>query len=429
MFIPRDLTPNIRQWLNKEKILILKGSRQVGKTTLLKSLVEELKKENPTLFFSVDLEMGNPLFKEPKLFIKFLESHTVSGKRLYVFLDEFQYLENPGLFIKVVFDSLKEKIQLIVSGSSSLEISRCKEFLTGRKIEFQLMPFSFKEYARIRGNVKNIGVDDHLHLDGFEAIRDFYLINRDNLIDMAIDYLNWGGYPEPCFESGENKIVILREIIGTYLQKDIAGFLNVGKIDGYNNLLRLMASQIGNLVNKNEICRTLGLNAETVNKYLNILEGTYVAFLLSPYFTNLRKEIGKMQKVYMSDPGLCRVVLNGAPHATPDSFQGSEIENFVYIHVAAMKNIDSVNYYRTVSKSEIDFILHSRGTMMPMEVKYRKGKRQIPLGIKNFVERYREGVDKSLVITRDYLHKEGNTYFIPYLVLPFLEFQGGLLPR
>ena len=91
MFISRDLLTDIRQWLDREKILILKGSRQVGKTTLLKFLEQELKKEYPTLFFSIDLEMGNPLFKEPKLFVKFLESHMVSGKRLYVFLDEFQY--------------------------------------------------------------------------------------------------------------------------------------------------------------------------------------------------------------------------------------------------------------------------------------------------------------------------------------------------
>jgi predicted AAA+ superfamily ATPase len=421
MFISRDLLTDIRQWLDREKILILKGSRQVGKTTLLKFLEQELKKEHPTLFFSIDLEMGNPLFKEPKLFIKFLESHVVRGKRLYVFLDEFQYVENPGLFVKVVFDRLKEQIQLIISGSSSLEISRSKEFLTGRKIEFQLMPFSFKEYAGIAGNIKNIGNNHYLHLDRLEEIRDFYLINRDNLITAVIDYLNWGGYPEPCFESGEKKSIILREIISTYLQKDIAGFLKISKLDAYNNLLRLMASQIGNLVNKNEISKTLGLNMETVNKYLNILEGTYVFFLLSPYFTNIRKEISKMQKVYISDPGLRRFILNSALHHTPDSFQGNEIENFVYIHTAQLKSVSSINYYRTISKAEIDFILHCRGAMIPLEVKYRKGPLPIPSVFKNFSGRYPDKVSRTLIITRDYLHQEGNHYFIPYLVFPFMQ--------
>ena len=421
MFISRDLLTDIRQWLDREKILILRGSRQVGKTTLLKFLEQELKKEHPTLFFSIDLEIGNPLFKEPKLFIKFLESHIVKGKRLYVFLDEFQYLENPGLFVKVVFDRLKEQIQLIISGSSSLEISRNKEFLTGRKIEFQLMPFSFKEYARIAGNIKNIGANHYLHLDRVEEIRDFYLINRDNLITAVIDYLNWGGYPEPCFESGEKKSIILREIISTYLQKDIAGFLKISKLDAYNNLLRLMASQIGSLVNKNEISKTLGLNMETVNKYLNILEGTYVFFLLSPYFTNIRKEISKMQKVYISDPGLRRFILNSALHHTPDSFQGNEIENFVYIHAAQLKDVSSINYYRTISKAEVDFILHCRGTMIPLEVKYRKGQQPIPSEFKNFSGRYPDKVSKTIIITRDYLHQEGNHYFIPYLVFPFMQ--------
>jgi predicted AAA+ superfamily ATPase len=236
-----------------------------------------------------------------------------------------------------------------------------------------------------------------------------------------IDYINWGGYPEPCFESKEKRPLILREIVGTYLQKDIAGFLNIGKLDAYNNLLRLMASQVGNLVNKNEISGTLRLNMETVNKYLNILEGTYIFFLVSPYFTNVRKEISKMQKVYISDPGLRRIILNDALHQTPDSFSGSEIENFVYIHARQMKSVRSINYYRTVSKSEIDFILHQEGVMVPLEVKYRKNVIRIPLEIKNFSERYPAQVTKRLIITRDYLHREGDNYFIPYLVFPFIR--------
>ena len=89
MFVQRTLLADIQKWLDTEKILLIKGSRQVGKTTILKYLEQHLKKEHPTLLFSIDLEIGNPLFKEPKLFIKFLESHTVKGKRLYVFLDEF----------------------------------------------------------------------------------------------------------------------------------------------------------------------------------------------------------------------------------------------------------------------------------------------------------------------------------------------------
>lgn len=422
MFVPRDILNDMRKWLDKEKILILKGSRQVGKTTLLKFLEKELKPDHPTLFYSIDLEIGNPLFSEPKLFIKFLESHIVKGKRLYVFLDEFQYLEKPGLFVKVVFDHLKEDIQLIISGSSSLEISRSKEFLTGRKIEFQLMPFSFKEHIRDIGHLENIERDGPLYIKDFDEIRDFYLINRDELTLAVIDYLNWGGYPEPSFESRERKPVILREIVGTYLQKDVGGFLNISKLDAYNNLLRLMASQVGNLVNKNEIANTLRLNMETVNKYLNVLEGTYVFFLLSPFFTNLRKEISKMQKIYISDPGLRRIILNGALHQSPYSFQGGEIENFVYIHARLLGNVDTIHYYRTVSKSEIDFIFHKEGTMIPIEVKYRKGEQRIPLEIKNFTGRYPEQVNKSVIITRDFIHKEGNHYFIPYLIFPFIRF-------
>ena len=98
MFVQRDALSEIREWLGSEKIIILKGSRQVGKTTLLKRIQEEAKRENPTIFYTIDLEIGNPLFSDPKLFIKYLENHSVEGKRLYVFLDEFQYLERAGMF-------------------------------------------------------------------------------------------------------------------------------------------------------------------------------------------------------------------------------------------------------------------------------------------------------------------------------------------
>ncbi|UCH97300.1 MAG: DUF4143 domain-containing protein [Candidatus Aminicenantes bacterium] len=173
-------------------------------------------------------------------------------------------------------------------------------------------------------------------------------------------------------------------------------------------------------MNKNEISSTLRLNMETVNKYLNILEGTYVFFLVAPYFTNMRKEISKMQKIYISDPGLRRIILNGALHQTPDTFSGSDIENLVYIHARQLESIRSINYYRTVSKSEIDFILHQEGVMIPLEVKFRKNVTRIPLEIKNFAKRYPGQTAKTLVVTRDYLHKEEDTYFIPYLVFPFI---------
>jgi len=417
MFVQRDALSEIREWLGSEKIIILKGSRQVGKTTLLKRIQEEMKQENPTIFYTIDLEIGNPLFSDPKLFIKYLENQLIEGKRLYVFLDEFQYLDRAGMFLKVVFDKLKENIQLIVSGSSSLEISRCKEFLTGRKIEIQINPFSFREYLRGSSDVKS----QLFSLDNFSGLRDFYSIYGDELRLRVMDYMNWGGYPEPSLERGERKRTILREIIGTYLQKDIAGFLNIAKLDAYNNLLRLLATQVGNLVNKNELANTLRLNMETVNKYLNVLEGTYVFSFLAPYFTNVRKELSKMAKVYVRDAGLKRVILNDPFHQSLDTLTGAEVENFVFIHAGNMKGIQKINYYRTVSKSEIDFILHQEGKLLPLEVKYKKQVKSIPLAIKNFLANYPDRAHQSITVTRDQLEQRDNHYLIPFILLPFLH--------
>ena len=419
MIIYRHVIDNIKPWLGKEKIILLTGPRQVGKTTILRILEEELKKDTKTLFYTCDLEIGNPLFKEPRLFINLLEAELGQRPKIYVFLDEFQYIPQAGLFLKPVFDRLKSRVQFLVSGSSSLEISRNREFLTGRKIEFSITPFTFKEWLDVS---PTYSFPHEIPIEHTADLTCFFETYRIELEGRALSYLNWGGYPEPAFEFPENKLLIIREIIGTYLQKDIAGFLNISKLESFNNLIRLLAAQTGGLVNRNEISGTLGLNMGTLNKYLAVLEGTYMFTFLAPFFSNIRKEISKMKKVYIFDTGVRRIITQGRLAESLDEISGPDIENFVFTILKSHPGIVKLNYYRTISKSEIDFIAHVGDGLIPVEVKYRPNFNRMPVAIRHFAQYYGRKVRMNIVVTRDHLGKDGDVYFIPFFVLPFVKF-------
>jgi len=419
MIIYRQLIDSIRPWLGKEKIILLTGPRQVGKTTILRILEEELKKETKTLFYSCDLEIGNPLFKEPRLFINLLEAELGQRPRIHVFLDEFQYIPQAGLFLKPVFDRLKTRVQFFVSGSSSLEISRNREFLTGRKMEFSVTPFTFREWLSVSSPTS---FPPEIPIEKTSALADFFETYKAELEGRILTYLNWGGYPEPAFEPPDNKLLIIREIVSTYLQKDIAGFLNISKLENFNNLIRLLAAQTGGLVNRNEISATLGLNMGTLNKYLAVLEGTYMFTYLAPFFSNIRKEISKMKKVYIFDPGVRRIISQGRLAESLNEVSGTDVENFVFTNLKSDPRTLKLNYYRTISKSEIDFIVQTGDGLIPVEVKFRPKFARVPVAIRHFEQFYKGKVRMSIVVTRDHVGRDADVFFVPFFVLPFIKF-------
>lgn len=418
--VKRELLEEVIPWLKEKKIVLIKGARQVGKTTLLFQIKELLEREKKqVIYFSVDQELTNPIFSEPKLLLQFLKNeYDIERKDSYLLLDEFQYLKNAGLFLKVLFDMSKEFLHIIVSGSSSLRLSEDKEFLTGRKIEFILFPFSFLEYLSAKSQFKyefkwNIQED-------FRKIEEFYRIYSDDLKVNFLDYINWGGYPEVVLQSHtEKKKQILKEIINTYIRKDITQFLKVENITGFNNLISLLSSQIASLVNKHELCNTLGLHAKTLDKYLDILEGTFIVSFLKPFYTNIRKEISKMPKVYVNDFGIRRYFLNIEYNNYP-LIEGKCIENFTYNILKRKFEEENLHFYRTISKSEIDFILERGNRLIIIETKFTsKGK--LSYAIKRFREQYKN-VEYTILITKDLIKKEKDMFYIPVIILPFVEF-------
>ncbi len=419
--VKRAIFDNILEWLNSNKIIILKGARQVGKTTLLLFLRDYLQAAGKhTVYISADDLMYKNIFDTPTRFFQYLKFEHNLQDNGYIFIDEFQYIKEAGIFVKVLYDTAKREgknFTFIVSGSSSLEISKNKEFLTGRKVEFTLSPLSFKEIL-VKSKEEKFAVNFNVDSD-FSDMKDFYQIYKDELEGEFVQFLRWGGYPEVYLTADiPKKRVIFKDIITSYLEKDIAGFLRIANISAFNHLIKVLTGQIGNLVNKNELSGTLGLNYKTVEHYLDVLEGTYVFSYVPPYFTNTRKELTQMPKVFIHDPGVYYYYYG--MDITFGTVEGKVIENSVF-NMLNMAYPGDIYFYRTKDKAEVDFVVKGERQAIPVEVKFRKDI-TVPASVKNFMSQYNVG--RAFIITKDYMEKKEGIFFIPVVMLPFCRFTG-----
>jgi len=416
--INREILDKIKPWLGKEKILILKGARQVGKTYLLKQIKKELETNGDKVAYLFADDFDNaPVLKSLATIELYLEQyHNFPNEFVYLMIDEFQVLNEAGLLLKNIFDKYKDKIQLIVSGSSALEINKNSEYLTGRAIHFDVDRVNFKEYFDFSENINT----KRYELENFKELEVFYDTFKIKLELSLGQYLSFGAYPEVLTTQGvAEKKEVLKSIIKTYIDKDIINQLNVENITGFNNLIKILVGQIGQLVNSHELSNTANVSINTLKKYLEILAGTYIIDLVTPYFKNIRSEISKMPKAYILDIGIRNYLLRSFNIGLNE--QGEIMENFVYNTLLTNYAKEYIHFYRTNGGAEIDFVIEDRDNKLTLcEVKYRN-KVSVPVIMKNFEERY-DNTGKKLIITKDVLKKENDVYFIPAVLLSFMRF-------
>jgi predicted AAA+ superfamily ATPase len=352
--IERELFPTLLQDMESKDITVITGSRQVGKTTVLMDIVSHLLQKGVAaesiFYFNLDDFNLHPYFENYTDFIQFIDSEYRGFS--YIFIDEVQRLKNPGIFLKILYD-LKLDMKIVVSGSSSLELrAKVSEHLTGRKHTFEIYPFSFQEFLSAR-NAAYYSKKDMAALLKFHA---------DDLNKLLAEFVTFGGYPKVVLTEGTRvKTIELKEIYDSYIRKDVKDFLKVENVGGYNNLVKALALQWGNLVNYNELSSLCGLNVQTVKKYIDYLEGTYVFKRVPPYFTNARKEISKSPKIYGHDMGLMNYITNRLGSDIAD--KGSLMENFVFTQL--VKTGADVKFWRTGAGAEVDFVVNE----IPIEVK------------------------------------------------------------
>ena len=357
----RLILDEITKYLSTDEIIVLHGARQVGKTSILLYLQDQLKSKQEKTYF-IDLEDSRNLRildNGVDEFIKHLkeqgfEINKDNQKKIFVFIDEIQYLANPSSFLKLVVDHYKQ-IKLIVSGSSSFNIkNKFKDSLVGRTIEFEIFNLSFAEFLDFK---------DYY----FDSKNEHTKKKIGELIDLYEEYTLYGGYPKIVLTPKlEMKEKYLQQIIDTYIKRDIRDLADIKDISKFNKLVEVLASQSGQLLNVTELSNTVKLAKQTVEHYLFLLEQTYIIRLVRPYHTNLRSEISKTAKIFFYDSGLMQMLWL---KQLGKELLGQVFETSVFSELVKKYGMEKVFYWRSLDKKEIDFVLKKTGDLLPIEVK------------------------------------------------------------
>lgn len=359
MKIKRSLFLILRkEFSTTDKVVILYGARQTGKTTLsndlLKSINGKILKVNADEEKYLDILSSRDLEK-----IKLL-----TGGYNVLFIDEAQRINNIGINLKIIHDGIPD-LKLLVTGSSSFDLAnQIREPLTGRTSTYKLFPISLKELN--------------------ESHNVFELQNR------LEEFMVYGMYPDLFnYNSYERKEKYLRELAGAYLYKDIFEISQIRNISKIRDLLRLLAFQIGSEVSINELANSLGLSQETVNSYIDLLEKSFIVFRLSGFSRNLRKEITKRDKIFFWDLGIRNTLIDNLSSLNKRNDIGALWENFIVAermkYLAYNEIFTSSYFWRTYTGAELDYVEEHNGELFAYEIKYKKPKLKAP---KTWVDNY-----------------------------------------
>ena len=340
--IERKIEKIIKKRMFSGKAVIVIGARQIGKTT---SILDLLKDYDDVLLLDGDDRFTRNLLNEPDT----EEIRNILGNHKIVFIDEVQRVNNIGLTAKIIVDKFKE-VQLILSGSSSFEIkNNLSESLTGRKWEYLMFPVLWSELEMTHGYVKSL---QQLRLR-----------------------LIYGMYPEIISHKGEEK-ERLKQLIDSYLYKDILAFADIRKPDVLEKLLTALALQMGSEVSYNELARLLQVDKNTVKSYIEILEKGFIIFSLSGFSRNLRNELKFGKKIYFWDNGIRNTIINNFNPPEMRSDKGALWENFIISERLKKNNYDNPfiksYFWRTTTQQEIDYVEENEGIISAYEIKWRE---------------------------------------------------------
>ena len=361
--IKRDILDEIAHFLDTDNIIVLHGPRQVGKTHIMYLLQNFLVEKGKRAYF-VDLEdpknvgalnMGVESFLDLLSKAGFnLKKIEDGDERLFVFIDEIQYLKNTSSFLKLIVDHHKY-LQLIVSGSSSFDIKRkFTDSLVGRTVNFEILNLSFREFLRFK-DVK---------FNAADITKGPFL---PEVVRLYGEYMSYSGYPKVVLADGiKDKEKLLSQIIDTYVRKDIKDLAEIREIGKFNDLLTLLASQSGQLLNVNELSNTLKSDHRTIERYLSILENTYMIKLIYAFSNSARVGVVKSPKIFFYDTGLVQMLTRG--HLSQESF-GNLFETSIFSELAKKYGIREIHFWRTPTQTEVDFVTTKRGEIKPFEVK------------------------------------------------------------
>lgn len=346
----RLLQATIRRNCFKGKAIILAGARQTGKTTLAKQLVQDMGLVNQTRLFNCDNPTDRELLTNKD--IEFLTQ--LVGRAKVIIIDEGQKVSTIGQTTKLLVDYYKTKVQVVVTGSSSFHLLRgTEEALTGRKFVYTLFSLSLEEISQS--------------------------IDPLTMAKQLDQWLVYGLYPDVVQQSSfEDKKEVLRNLTSSYLYKDIFEFYQIKHPDVLVHLLKALALQVGSEVSTTELASLIGIDKKTVERYLNLLEQSFIIFRLAPYHLNKRREITKLKKVFFYDIGIRNAIMNNFNFLPDRNDVGALWENFLIVErlkYQAYHHIASSNYFwRTYDGSEVDWVEERDGKVFGYEFKWNPNK-------------------------------------------------------
>lgn len=343
--IQRTIKKQIEHAFKINKVLLIWGARRVGKTTLVKSIIEDLPDSK---YFNCELLQNKEALETSNSELLF----SSIGKYKYIVFDEAQSINNIGYILKIIHDTFPE-IKIIATGSSSFHLKQVSgEPLTGRSREYIMTPLSFEE-----------------------------VLENDDLITVNArleNILRFGLYPEIYSNNEDFAIEELENIASNYLFKDVLQFENLKKPDLLYNLVKLLAFQIGSEVSYNELSNNLGVHVNTIKRYIELLEQNYVIFRLPALSNNPRNEIGKSQKIYFYDCGIRNSLIRNFNPLSLRNDIGQLWENFIVSERTKMifnhKKPVKTYFWRNYQKKEIDYIEELNGKYKLFECKYSSKK-------------------------------------------------------
>lgn len=429
-YIEREVESEIKKFLLDPEILVLRGPRQAGKTTLLKRVGQKLAAkygENQVLLFNFEDDLVKKQFVDnPKAFIEYYlpkkqgggpqkrlnspQNHLNSPQKpnansqklhnspqkkdnsqltkqplVFFLLDEVQYIKHAGKLLKLLYD-VYPQVKLVATGSSSLDLNQLGRYLVGRAIYFEIYPFSFAEFLQVKDQKLKREYRKHqLNLkQPQEQSTDFI----QDLNSALKEYLTYGGYPRIVLEQDpEKKRVLLRNIYNTYVEKDVAALFGSKYKHKLLDIVSYLAAAAGQMVQYQKICNTVGVSSNQLKQTLDILEQTYLVKQIKPYYKNQVTELKKNPKFYFIDPGMRNALLDRFEFNQVE--YGQLLENLVLLRLLNLKY--QPKYWRTTAKAEIDFVLPK--TKMPIEV---KKKAKITRALHSFIKTYQP---KTAIVT------------------------------
>ena len=342
-------------------IVVLIGARQVGKTTIMKSFPVNGK----SLFLNgQDIEVAS-LFEQLSSIEQYLKVYLDQELNGTLIIDEFQFIQGISTIMKLLTDK-HSNLKIMCSGSNSLEIlQKVEESLAGRVRIIEVLSLSFSEYLLFK--------DEKL----WQLQQTIELPANSSLLaplNQALqEYLIYGGLPRVALTNNyHEKVEMLNDIYQTYLLRDVRMFIANEHFVGFNKLLRILATQIGNLVNINELSRECGLPYKKCEEYLHLLKQMYIIKLIEPFHSNKRKMIGKMNKIYFCDLGLRNMIYNSFNEITYRTDNGALFENYCLLELWRKKlATGNIHFYRTNNGTEIDFIIQKPDEIKAVECKYK----------------------------------------------------------